>query len=289
MKAPDVGIRAIGTCLTAHPTDARSGGSSTALACPATGWETTVAAGRSATEDALRRAGLSVAELAQPYYLVCRESPEDGAGPLTGRRVLDGLGVGRAYSQQAGHDVDGALLLLRTLAAQLASNRLVRRGLLLAPLHTGATGPADGAEGKVQRGAAVLLAEEGWPHNRIRAVLTRTTPYSRGDDRQAGTLDLDALGSLVDRVLRASHTTWAGIDRVALHTADPEQGRRFRQHFALRDDQVSDCGPDLGYIGSAGLLIALQRILDTRPPAGSKVLATALGRDGTWSAAVVEA
>ncbi|MGW7004599.1 hypothetical protein ACWGCW_17695 [Streptomyces sp. NPDC054933] len=209
-----------------------------------------------ATGDALARARLAAADLVLPYYLVCGTASGGAAqAQLAARQGLDALGVGRACSYRVADGGTGALALLARVAGHLIADGTLRRGLVMAPMTDG--------------GAAVLLAEQDWPHHRVRSVVTgRST-----DDR-----DLDRL---IGRALREAGTAWSRVDRVALHTETPALDRRFRDRFGQRRPRITECGRP------TGVLMTLQRVIEEQHPEGTRVLAVSLESGGT-SAAVVE-
>ncbi|MCQ4041800.1 hypothetical protein ACFOSC_32305 [Streptantibioticus rubrisoli] len=210
-----------------------------------------------ATEDALARASMAAAELVLPYYLVCGTRYDGGAqAQLAARQGLDALGVGRACSYRVAEGGASALALLARVAGHLITDATLRQGLVMAPT-TGGT-------------AAVLLAEQNWPHNRVRSVVTgRDT-----DDRE--------LDRLIGRALREAGTAWSRIDRVALHTETPALERRFRERFGCHGTRIIECGRP------TGVLMTLQRVIEDQHPLGTRVLAVSLepGRPARpwWSA-----
>ncbi|GAA1888058.1 hypothetical protein [Streptantibioticus ferralitis] len=239
-----------------------------------------------ATGDALARARLAAADLVLPYYLVCGTAPGGTAqAQLAARQGLDALGVGRACSYRVADGGTGALALLARVAGHLIADGTLRRGLVMAPM-------ADGC-------AAVLLAEQDWPHHRVRSIVTGGSTETRStgnrpadyqitvDQSSAGQstanqrIDDRQLDRLIGRALREAGTPWSRIDLVALHTETAAFDRRFRERFGSHRTPITGCGRP------TGVLMTLQRVIEEQHPKGTRVLAVSLETTAT-SAAVVE-
>ncbi|MGC0418009.1 3-oxoacyl-[acyl-carrier-protein] synthase III C-terminal domain-containing protein [Embleya sp. AB8] len=317
MRFADIGIRAVGGSTVRCGSDAPPWGSPV---------DTALALTEAAARDALGRAGLTPAELGEPHLVVCdvRDPWDDEPPPPVGRRVLDRLGAGRAHAHPPSPGADDALPLLGELAGRLREDRTGRRGILLAPAQP--YSPLADHDRRHRGGtAAAVLAERGWPHNRLRSIVTRdvapradpaytrppTAPPSAapqparrmptallerpawleshaGHHRDLKDRPLTLVCSLVGKALREARTPWETIDHIVLHTAANDMSERFRRHFRLRRHRITDIGPESGRLASAALLIALKHVLDADPEPGTRVLLTSLAVHGTWSAAVLE-
>ncbi|WP_269856233.1 hypothetical protein [Streptomyces sp. RPT161] len=209
-----------------------------------------------ATGDALARASMAAADLVLPYYMVCGTEHDGGAqAQLAARQGLDALGIGRACSYRVAEVGTSALALLARVAGHLITDGTLRQGLVMAPTNEGT--------------AAVLLAEQHWPHNRVRSVVTGRDTADRELDR------------LIGRALREAGIAWSRIDRVALHTDTPALERRFRERFGSHSTRITECGRP------TGVLMTLQRVIEDQHPMGTRVLTVSL-EPGATSAAVLE-
>ncbi|MFI1581533.1 3-oxoacyl-[acyl-carrier-protein] synthase III C-terminal domain-containing protein [Embleya sp. NPDC020630] len=303
MKVTGLGIAAVGSCSAAAPTSA-------------------LLLDEAAVRDTLARCGLSGRDLDGQYCLLCDEAAAGAPIALSGRLVLDRVGVGRIHAYHAVHCGDHPLSALGTLAAHLGVDPAARRGLVLAPAHD--EHPA----------AAALVLEKGLDRHRLLAVSVRDPHRARAGHPQAriparermpvrvgagsGTRRVEpgrsAVATMVDRAhvswrehhgeslrddpiavsavvaqtLRQAGIPWSTIDHVALHTPSAETNRAFRRHFGLQHHQVTDIGPETGRPRATGLLIAARMVLESDRPSGTRVLLTSLGGDGAMAAAVLE-
>ncbi|MFI1383611.1 3-oxoacyl-[acyl-carrier-protein] synthase III C-terminal domain-containing protein [Embleya sp. NPDC020886] len=308
MKVSGLGIAAVGSCTAATPLPS-------------------LLIDEAALRDTLTRGGLSGGDLDDQYCLLCDRATAGAPIALSGRLVLDRLGVGRIHAYHAVHCGDHPLSALGTLAAHLAVDPAARRGLILAPSHQG-------------RPAAALVLEKGLTRRRLLAVSVRdhrvgadahpgiripgartggTGPAARpritaGVQARRHEPGRSAVATMVDRVsvswrahhgecvqdapiaisaviaqtLRQAGVAWSTIDHVALHTPAAETNRAFRRHFGLQRHRVTDVGPETGHPRAAGLLIAARMVFESDHPTGTRVLLTSLGGDGALAAAVVE-
>lgn len=304
MKVTGLGIAAVGSCSAAAPTSS-------------------LLLDEAAVREALDRCGLSGRDLDGQYCLLCDEAAAGAPIALSGRLVLDRVGVGRIHAYHAVHCGDHPLSALGTLAAHLAVDPAAHRGIVLAPAHD--EHPA----------AAALVLEKGLERHRLLAVSVRDPhragaahPRLRPPARErtpaagprvgAGARRVEpgrsVVATMVDRVhvswrehhgsslrddpiavsavvaqtLRQAGIPWSTIDHVALHTPSAETNRAFRRHFGLQHHQVTDIGPETGRPRATGLLIAARMVLESGRAGGTRVLLTSLGGDGAMAAAVVE-
>ncbi|WP_331771468.1 hypothetical protein OG948_48635 (plasmid) [Embleya sp. NBC_00888] len=142
MKVTGLGIAAVGSCTSAAPMSALS-------------------VDEAALRDTLARGGLIGEDLDDQYCLLCDRATAGAPIALSGRLVLDRIGVGRIHAYHAVHCGDHPLSALGTLAAHLAVDPAARRGLVLAPAHE--SRPA----------AAGLVLEKGLTRHRLLAVSAR--------------------------------------------------------------------------------------------------------------------
>lgn len=320
MRIPNLGIRAVGRCV---PTSTRAvdvpGAGPVAVPVAARD-QTPFAMAEQATRHLLRQAGLATADLERQYYLVCNEGPGDYLFQLAGRMILDRLGVGRAYSYNFTQGGNSALMAMYLLACHLTAQPDVARGVVAAPqhweYHSAGRLLGDAALGD---GAAAVLLERGWPRHTIQAIATKTVgrfhdvvynevggwrvpmteePCRAGrcvyrvhntahyDELAKSTLDW--LAPVIDQALDEAEVTWDDVDHVVLDAATPQLRQGFLDRFAVRREQVIDAGTSGAWLCSAGLGLALGRLLErTDIRAGATALATSVGIDGNWAAAVI--
>ncbi|MYS80830.1 3-oxoacyl-[acyl-carrier-protein] synthase III C-terminal domain-containing protein [Embleya scabrispora] len=142
MKVTGLGIAAVGSCTAASPMPS-------------------LLVDEAALRDTLTRGELSGCDLDEQYCLLCDRAAAGAPIALSGRLVLDRLGVGRIHAYHAVHCGDHPLSAVGTLAAHLTVDPAARRGLVLAPSHEGR--PA----------AAALVLEKGLARHRLLAVSVR--------------------------------------------------------------------------------------------------------------------
>ena len=276
---------------------------------------------KAAVTDAMARAGRSVGDLNGQYLLVCNEGPGDYLFQLTGRIVLDDLGVGRAHGYSFTQGGNSAVFGLYLLACHLANNPEASLGMVLAPQHwrhhsvgrrLGDAALGDGAAAiLLERGGAgprllsIAATSEGRYHDIAYsevggwAVPMTEDPCRNGrfvyrvhNERAARyvrAVSVERSVPVIEQALEEAGIAWDEVDRVVLDTATPDLAEGFRDRFGLPESAVVDAGLGKAWLCSAGILLGIGRLLEQQALApGSRVLVTSLGVDANWAAAVVE-
>ncbi|MBN1172274.1 MAG: hypothetical protein JXA67_08865 [Micromonosporaceae bacterium] len=321
MRVSNLGIRAAGRCVpTTTRTVCRPGTGDEVAVSVASRDQTPFAMAEQATRELLHRAGLTEGDLERQYYLVCNEGPGDYLFQLAGRMILDRLGVGRAYSYNFTQGGNSPLMATYLLACHLAAQPEIARGIVAAPQHWEyhSVGRLLG-DAALGDGAAVVLFERGWPRHALQSIVTRTDgrfhdvvynevggwrvpmteePCRAGrcvyrvhntahyEELAKSTVDL--LAPVIDQALEEARVGWSDVDQVVFDAATPQLRQDFLDRFRIPEERAIDSGMGGAWMCSAGLLLAFGRLLertDLRP--GSTVLATSVGIDGNWAAAVI--
>jgi len=321
MRVSNLGIRAVGGYLPSRRKAIRSPEGHDLQLPVGVPESTTFSMAEDAVRSALTQAGLTPDSLEDQYLLACNETPGDRLFQMMGREIADRLGIHTIHSYNATQGGNCSLLLLRTLAAHLTAHPRADRGVVLAPgcweYHTENRHLGHAVLGDA---TAALLLERDWPHNRLRSVVTRTDgryhsvvynevggwamPYSREAAHSGRHLykihDVDAYEELRERTLTVldgviatalaeADADWQDLDHIAVHAATRRLHEDFLSTFPVGTAQVTTTDPTLGYLGSAGPLLALSQLLGSRPEPGTLTLLTTIGVDGNWAAAVLEA
>ncbi|WP_331766280.1 hypothetical protein [Embleya sp. NBC_00896] len=318
MRISGIGIRAVGSSTPRRGSQPRP-----TLSAPV---GTTLASSEAAMRDALDRAAMTAVDLTGSHLFVGAAWSDSEGEPaaLFGRRALNHVGVDRAHAHAPAPGAADALPLLGALARALREDRTAHHGLLLVP-EPWYPPMADRGRPRLAGTAAAVLAERDWPHNRLKSIVThapgpftpararipkprRPAPEAPppqffatalmerpswlmshpGHHRDTEDRPPASVCALVCKALRAARTPWETIDHVVLHTSDHDMNRRFRRHFHLRRDQITDLGAASHHLGSAGLVIGLKDVLERAPESGTRVLLASFGIDGNRSAGVLE-
>jgi 3-oxoacyl-[acyl-carrier-protein] synthase-3 len=249
---------------------------------------------------ALARAGLDATEV--DLVLVATMTP-DAVAPATSPLVSHALGASGAGAVDVGAACNGFLSALALGAAQVDSGRAGVVLVIGADLMSRLTDPDDRATAALfadGAGAVVLSATEGrgWIGP---AVLG--SDGARADlvtaDRRGGPLRMNGHDTFKQAVARMSEASLAALDRTGLdptdvdlfvyHQANSRILRSVGIELGLDPGRVVDDVPRFGNTGAATIPISLALAeREGRLPAGSVVLAAALGAGLTWGATVIE-
>ncbi|MBE1557069.1 3-oxoacyl-[acyl-carrier-protein] synthase III C-terminal domain-containing protein [Sporosarcina limicola] len=113
-------------------------------------------------------------------------------------------------------------------------------------------------------------------HNKknYRELLSRTAVYS---------------SNLLTQAMEKVNLTDQDIKLYVLHSHSHTLSKQFVNHRNLSDSKVLETVTDYGYMGSAGLLMALDKMMkDNRIDKGSYVAVIPMGVDGNFSSAIVK-
>lgn len=321
MFTESVGIKAVGSYLPNRKKTIKSPEGRNICIHTASTDDTTYTMGEIAAKQMLEKAGLQPSDLSNQYIYGCCEAYGDYLFQMHGREIMTRAGVDNIISFNISQGPDCSLLATRLLMNHLAVHPEIKYGVIVAPEHWGYHSQerllGDAVLGD---GAAVLLLEKNHPNFCIRSIATKTigkyndivynevggwaVPLTEGPCKEGEfvvkvhnqqhyaeikEIYMKNLELVMYDALKKAKVSWEMIDHFVIHSSTPLLHERFLIYFDLDEKNVYDSSMKYGYMCSAGLLLSLQSVIEThRFDKQSFVLATSLGVDGNWSAAVIE-
>lgn len=283
--------------------------------------ETTFTMARLAVCNAIQNAGLINEDLENQFLINCNEAPPDYLFQLPGRMVLDELKIDKAHSFNITQGGNSALFSMYLLGCHLiAGTDNATRGVVCAPSHWRFhSKKRQLGEAVLTDGAAALIIERGYPRNRILSIVTstETSLYNVSYTAVGGSLrpfeevacksgqfvysinDADAYArsqsiapartkDVCERALRDVGAKWEDVTCFVLAAAFPDLEQRFINLARIPPNKiVRPCLPK-AWSCSSSMLFALSNALSIDTKAGDLMLATSVGLDGNYAAAVLQ-